>query len=92
MSRTAYTEPQCLYKGDLYLYIFYRNPTAYAKHKMYFNKAAECLKHARKSTNQPQEGGGRYDHNVVLPVQTQLFYSPPKTATIPNFKGKIFDS
>jgi len=26
MSRTAYTEPQCLYKGDLYLY-FYQEAT-----------------------------------------------------------------
>ena len=23
MGRTAYTEPQCLYKGDLYLYLFF---------------------------------------------------------------------
>ena len=25
MSRTACTEPQCLYKGDLYLYLLHRN-------------------------------------------------------------------
>jgi hypothetical protein len=24
MGRTACTEPQCLYKGDLYLYLFYK--------------------------------------------------------------------
>ena len=25
MGRMAYTEPQCLYKGDLYLYLYIQN-------------------------------------------------------------------
>jgi len=33
MGRTACTEPQCLYKGDLYLYLYYslhNNPEEYS--------------------------------------------------------------